>query len=59
MIGPAPICLDCKHLRESKVGILCDAFPDGIPKPIILTEVEHRQPYPGDQGIQYEPKEEA
>ena len=54
MIGPAPICLECRHFREEAKGLTCDAFPHGIPKPILMTEVEHREPYPGDHGIQFE-----
>ena len=45
-------CISCRHYR----GILeCDAFPDGIPQPILLGEYDHREPYPGDQGIRFNP----
>lgn len=44
-------CLTCVH---KKAGFLCRAFPDGIPMEIQLGENQHREPYPGDHGIQYE-----
>lgn len=59
MIGPAPDCLKCKHLRERPPGIImgffCDAFPGGIPDAIFDGEVKHTKPYPGDHGIRFEP----
>ena len=44
-------CLQCKHYLAAQV---CDAFPDGIPIEIFTGEVDHRQPYKGDHGIQFE-----
>jgi hypothetical protein len=32
----------------------CAAFPGGIPTPILLLEADHREPYPGDNGIRFE-----
>lgn len=54
MIG-IPLCVTCKHRRE---GMTCEAFPDEIPQEIIALRVDHRKPYRGDHGIQYEPKGE-
>jgi hypothetical protein len=48
-------CDICKHRRE---GWTCQAFPDGIPEQIQNNEHDHRQPYPGDNGIQFEPIEQ-
>jgi hypothetical protein len=48
------VCMPCKHW-----GILglrkCTAFPDGIPATIWLGNNDHRQPFTGDHGIQFEP----
>jgi len=44
-------CLSCKYfIGKNK----CNAFPLGIPEEIIMMEVSHRKPYPGDNGIQFE-----
>ena len=48
---PAPICYTCSHLREE---MTCEAFPEGIPDDILESRADHRQPYPGDNGIHYE-----
>jgi len=45
-------CLNCKHLK--KEPITCKAFEDGIPKKILDGDIDHRKPYKGDNGIQYE-----
>lgn len=44
-------CLSCKHYEY---GNTCAAFPLGIPEEIIDGTVDHRQPYPGDNGIRWE-----
>ncbi len=44
-------CWDCVH---SRVGKTCLAFPDGIPDELWGAYQGHREPYPGDHGIQYE-----
>ena len=48
-------CMLCKHLSED--GISCTAFPDTIPQDILANVFDHRNPFPGDNGILFEPKE--
>jgi hypothetical protein len=48
-------CFRCKHLGEDEIS--CQAFPNVIPRDILMARVEHDKPYKGDNGIQFEPKE--
>lgn len=49
-----PPCATCKHRSKVFAGI-CLAFPDGIPSEILSGENDHKKPFKGDHGIQYEP----
>jgi hypothetical protein len=63
MIGIAPLCFYCKHEFANKPGPVyettpqCDAFPNRIPDAIYHLDHDHRKPYPGDNGICFEPIE--
>lgn len=51
-----PICYKCKHFDIASVEVIrCAAFSDGIPFAIISSEHDHHSPYPGDNGIRFEP----
>lgn len=45
-----PICYSCIHYN----GLTCEAYPDGIPQSILESTADHRDPQPGDHGIQFE-----
>jgi hypothetical protein len=49
-------CHTCRH-RIS--GLTCKAFPQQIPLEILDGRNLHRQPYPGDHGIQYLGREQV
>jgi len=62
MIGPAPMCLDCKHFYfnlDNEPHYCCDAFPKGIPKEIYIQAGDHTKPWPGDHGIQFEKRNDV
>jgi len=58
------VCSKCKNYDPKsfnlKKGIIgtCKAFPDGIPEDIWLGKVDHKKPYPRDNGIRFEEIEE-
>ena len=56
MIGPSPMCMECARFRkEDKVNFSCDAYPDGIPEQIVMSEWDHRKSAVGDRGLQFVP----
>ena len=56
----------CKHFQgveelgegEETQVCVCAAFPKGIPDVIAFGDNLHLTPFPGDNGIQYEPVDE-
>jgi hypothetical protein len=50
-----PQCLDCVHLRPRIWS--CAAFPgrSTIPEAILTGRHDHRDAYPGDHGVRFEP----
>ncbi len=57
-----PQCYDCSRLRKTpkgKRGIFCDAFPAGVPAEIMFNRHRHTEPYPGDNGLLFQPKEDG
>jgi len=49
-----PQCHQCQHYHRGT--LTCEAYPKGIPRGILMNLVDHRKPYPGDQGIKFEQK---
>ena len=50
-------CLECIHKlprKRNEKALSCEAFKGGIPFAIIAGVSDHRLPFPGDNGIQFE-----
>lgn len=45
-------CPVCVHYQGE---LKCAAFPNGIPQSIITGRRDHSKPYPGDNGIRFQP----
>ena len=49
---------DCVWCRRYRGDLRCEAFPDGIPMTILRSEHNHQHPYPGDNGLLFDPVDE-
>ena len=64
-----PLCARCKHCTIVDGDLICEVFsekktwndnqifPTFIPPDILSGDFDHTKPYPGDNGIRYEPKD--
>jgi len=56
-----PQCVRCARLTippeipDRFQGFTCAAFPDGVPNAIVNNRHKHTTPYPGDNGMLFEP----
>ncbi len=49
------LCPECKYFIDNK-KFTCKAFPKGIPDVIVFGKFNHKKPFKGDNGIQFEQK---
>jgi hypothetical protein len=47
-------CATCRNYLDD---LKCKAFPKRIPNEILTGKRSHTRPYPGDNGILYDPEE--
>ena len=53
-------CQTCRHFNQwSRKKPRCTAYQDLIPLKIFYGKHDHHYPYPGDEGILYEPIEKT
>ncbi|WP_410507425.1 hypothetical protein RSJ42_11460 [Methanosarcina hadiensis] len=50
----SPVCTFCAHHHRGRKDHTCTAFSDTIPDEIWRGDNDHKKPYPGDHGIQFE-----
>ena len=49
-----PMCVVCDRIAKDR-SFSCEAFPDGIPDEIAFRYFDHRNEYPGDNGLRFVP----
>ena len=49
-------CMDCLNLigKNESHDFYCKAFPNGIPKDVLLNKIDHTQNIENDNGIKFE-----
>ncbi len=47
-------CDRCKHIIWEAPWDKCKAYPNGIPRKLLVNEVSHREPYKHDGGLRFE-----
>ena len=53
-------CYSCLHyIGLDDKGVICDAFPNGIPRIIYEGKFDHTEPFEGDNGLRYENLEDS
>ena len=57
MTMPFIPCYTCKWYFGNTRGLnTCKAFPQGIPREVLIGKNQHQKKIEGDHGIQYAPK---
>jgi len=51
--------INCGKCANYTDQLRCRAFPNGIPSSIIDGLIDHTKPYPGDNGVIFEQKNEV
>lgn len=49
------MCVRCAHYSDDEGEPYCEAFGGRPPDEILMEGYDHRQPYPGDNGITFTP----
>jgi len=45
------------NVVEAGEVFICHAFPQEIPRAVWTNEHDHREPFPGDNGVLFEPED--
>ena len=57
-VGEIAISETAKYFHRRNNNVACRAYPRGIPNETLVGRIDHRTPYPGDQGLQWQEKSE-